>query len=209
MKIAIDLDKTLFNCKSVIYEIMAVADRLMPVRNTKPKIFTKEDKDYLPSKYRKLFGKIGDPELYEEIDGSVEMVNKLAAKGHTVCFLSSRPNMRTMNHVVLNWLEKHKVNYDFVVVNCSDKAKFCEQHGISVLIDDSMKNCKHANEAGINSILLDTKQKYDLTKEKYARRKGFYSAKSWEEVGQTIKKIEKEEKSSTAELDENQETMGL
>ena len=162
MKIAIDIDKTLFECKSALYEFIAKLEGGLSIRPPSSPVFLdKESPKEKNIKARNIFGKIGNADFYTEIDGSVEFINKLAAEGHQITFLSCRPNVRTMNNVVLTWLEKNKVNYDFVVVSCSNKAKFCEKYGIGLLIDDGINNCIGASEAGIQSILLDTKGKHE------------------------------------------------
>lgn len=195
MKIAIDLDKTLFDCKSKLYDMIARVEHLIPRPEKTPRVIDKEGFDSKNVKARNIFGKIGNPEFYSEIDGAVGFINELAKDGNQIVFLSSRPNMRTMNNVVLTWLEKYNVDYDFLVVSCTDKAKFCTQHGIGLLIDDGMRNCLKATEAGVSSIHLDHKGKYNTESELFVKNKKLYNAKNWQGVYKIANKLIDKEKS--------------
>lgn len=156
MIIAIDIDKTIVNCRSMVYQVATNLEKTLPKMPKKPKFLSNTD----VGTYRNLFGKIGDPKYYDAVENCVDIINNFSKNGNTVVLLSSRPNMRTFNNVILTWLEEHKLNYNFVVVNCADKAKFCEFHGVSILIDDSVKNCVKTNKKGIATILFDPNDKY-------------------------------------------------
>lgn len=156
MIIAIDIDKTIVNCRSMVYQVANKLEKVIPKMPKKPTFLNKSE----IGKYRNLFGKIGDPKYYDEVENCVDVINKFSKEGNTVVLLSSRPNMRTFNNVILTWLEEHKLNYNFLVVNCADKAKFCEHHGVKILIDDGVKHCIKTNKKGIATILFDPKDKY-------------------------------------------------
>ena len=176
MKIAIDIDKTLFDCKkSLVYQVLNSLDKVMPKRHKEFKYLTAEDvvrkvaksilafnalnierhKDaifdiekafsfegetapYMQYTYTRLQSIL---RKYEEVDGSVEIIKKFTNEGHQVAFLSSRPNMRIMNQVVISWLQKHDLPHDFIVVNCSSygmiifqKIHFLLQHKLFRLL---------------------------------------------------------------------------
>ena len=227
MIIAIDIDKTIVDCRSMVYQVATKLEKALPKMPKKSKFLSKEN----VSKYRNLFGKIGDPKYYDPVENCIDVINDFSKEGNTVVLLSSRPNMCTFNNVILTWLEEHKLNYNFVVVNCADKAKFCEYHGINVLIDDSVRHCIKTNKKGIPTVLFDPKDKYgkdrkefeeeqelsdyltgesekfesldynqrnvkesisgNLTpvKGKFAGKKDFYIAKSWNEVKSCVAEI--------------------
>lgn len=157
MIIAIDIDKTIVDCRSMVYQVASKLEKALPKMPKKPKFLSKED----ICKYRNLFGRIGDPKYYDPVENCIDVINDFSKEGNTVVLLSSRPNMRTFNNVILTWLEEHKLNYNFVVVNCANKAKFCEENKVNLLIDDSVKHCLKANKVGIPTILFDPKDKYD------------------------------------------------
>lgn len=160
MKIAIDIDNTLLRCRSIVYKIMSQVEKLVPVKVSKnPVEIKKGEARIFANKHRNfLFGRLGNVKMYEEIDGAIEVINKLCENGHSVMFLSNRPNIRFLNNVVMTWLEQNKVQYDLVVINCGDKLKFCKEHGVDLLIDDSLRNCKNVSDAGINTILFGAKK---------------------------------------------------
>ncbi|MBQ8424942.1 MAG: hypothetical protein IJX17_02840 [Clostridia bacterium] len=195
MKIAIDIDKTLFDCKkSLVYQVANSLEKIIPKRHKEFKYLTKEDAKDIPVKFRNLFGKMGDPEKYEEVDGSVEIIKKFTKEGHQVAFLSSRPNVRIMNQVIISWLQKHDLPHDFIVVNCSDKAGFCLEHGIDVLIDDGLKNCVTTNSLGISTIHLNPSKNFNMEKAGVKNPDKFYTAKGWAEVENKVKLIENSSK---------------
>ena len=246
MIIAIDIDKTIVDCRSMVYQVASKLEKTLPKMPKKPKFLSKDDM----GKYRNLFGKIGDPKYYDPVENCIDVINDFSKEGNAVVLLSSRPNMRTFNNVILTWLEGHKLNYNFVVVNCADKAKFCEQHGINVLIDDSVKHCIKTNKKGISTVLFDPKDKYGkdgeefedeqelnnyLTsgngklenldynernaiksmksnlisaKGKFAGKKDFYIAKSWNDVKSCVSEISKSYDKKKEEQQE-QNTMGM
>ena len=156
MKIAIDIDNTILTCRSLIFKLMSVVEKKFSFKITKtPAVFRKGEARIFANQHRNLlFGKMGDIKMYDEIDGAIDVINKLYESGHSIVFLSNRPNIRFLNSVVMNWLEENKVNYDIVVINCGDKVKFCKEHGVDLLIDDSLRNCKAASKAGIKTVLF-------------------------------------------------------
>ena len=189
MKIAIDIDNTILECKSNLYKLISVVEKLVPTHNTKPNIIPNDEKAKNVKLVRNLFGRIGNPEYYKEIEGAGDAINNFCVEGHSVILLSSRPNVRTFNNVVLSWLEKNKINFDFMVVNCSDKAKFCEKYGVDLLIDDSIGKCVSTNDKGVSTILLDTKSKVDEDNSKLKNRDNFYIAHSWKDAEKLARKV--------------------
>ena len=189
MKIAIDIDNTLLECKSNLYKLISTMEKFVPSHNSKPNFIANDEKAKNVKVVRNVFGKIGNPDYYKEIDGAGDAINNFCSEGHTVDFLSSRPNVRILNNVVLSWLEKNKINFDFMVVNCSDKAKFCEKYGVDLLIDDSMEKCKSTNDKGVSTILLDTKKKVDEENPKIKNRDKFYVAHSWKDAEKLARKV--------------------
>jgi hypothetical protein len=180
-----------------VYQVLNSLDKVMPKRHKEFKYLTSEDAKNIPVKFRNLFGKMGDPEKYEEVDGSVEIIKKFTNEGHQVAFLSSRPNMRIMNQVIISWLQKHDLPHDFIVVNCSDKAGFCLEHGIDVLIDDGLKNCTTTNSLGISTIHLNPSKNFNMEKAGVKNPDKFYTANGWAEVEKKIKIIENSSKGKT------------
>lgn len=218
MKVAIDIDNTLLRCKSLLYKIASKLEQKgsFKLSNTPIEISHDESKNFSNEKKHIIFGALGNIDKYEEIDGAVETINKLAESGHQIVFLSNRPNIRLLNNIVLTWLENKKVKYDFVIINCGNKVEFCKKHGVDLLIDDSVRNCVEAQKNGISTILFGKPEnynyvdlsdaKYDATKEdlknanlnsnstryikgiSYKNTNKSYSAQTWKEVDKIIDK---------------------
>ena len=112
----------------------------------------------------------------------------------------------TMNNVVLTWLEKNNVNYDFIVINCSNKAKFCQKYGIGLLVDDGIHNCSKASNAGVPSILLDTSGKHENSTA-VTQRKNIHHARNWNTVYKIANKLA--EKDSQAKTESEYDSAGM
>lgn len=189
MKIAIDIDNTLLTCKSRVYNFACKLEKASLFRSFgKVKLFQKDDHTKITTKYRRILGAMSDVNSLEEIDGASEVINSLSESGNEVMFLSSRPNIKFLNEVILEWLQTHKIDYDFVALNCHDKHKFCAENGVDLLIDDNFKKVCSVNSSGIETIWFNPSgQKLD--KAKIANPKLFHEAKSWKEIEKLAREI--------------------
>lgn len=194
MKIAIDIDNTLLRCKSKIYNLISKLERASLFKSFgKVKLFQRDDHSIITTRYRPLLGRLSDVNCLEEIEGASGVINSLSEDGNEVFFLSSRPNIKFLNEVILEWLQNHKIKYNFVALNCGDKSKFCEKYGIDMLIDDGLKKIQGVNSRKIESIWFNPDgQKADTTKLKYPKL--FHGAGSWEEIEKIAKEIAEEKK---------------
>ncbi len=187
MVIAIDIDNTILKCKSKLYKIISELEKLpfIKVPGKEIKIENQNDRKF-SKRNRKILGKLGNIDEYEEIEGSINALNELSRQGHKIVFLSSRPNIRFFNEIILEWFQNNKVDYDFLLINCKDKAKFCKEHGVGLLIDDSLSNCERATKMGINTIWLNSNEKEKMP-QKFTNNKKIHLAKNWKEIISMVK----------------------
>ena len=75
--------------------------------------------------------------------------------GYEVTVLTSRLASFFGNPEKLSrdWLEKRHIPYDHLVAACEDKAGYCVEHGIQILVDDSLEHCLAAQEKGVYAVL--------------------------------------------------------
>ena len=75
--------------------------------------------------------------------------------GHEVVILTSRLASFFENPEKLSrdWLEKRHIPYDGLVAACEDKAGYCAEHGVGILVDDSLEHCLAAQEKGVYAVL--------------------------------------------------------
>lgn len=159
-KIAIDLDKTLIDCDSFIYWI---ANKYFSDAVSKKELhYYFVEGNYignngLISKLLARFSKMADTNSYKQIENAISVVNSWYEKGIKIYILSSRPNFASLNLALKQFFAKSKLKYDGIVVNCNNKAKFCEKFNIDLLIDNSPLICLDASICGIQSVCFNKK----------------------------------------------------
>ncbi len=89
--------------------------------------------------------------------GAREALAALQADGHEIVILTARQKEWFGNPEKLSrdWLEKRRIPYDEIVADISfrDKARYCAEHGISVIVENNVDVCIEAEERGIRAVL--------------------------------------------------------
>ena len=91
-------------------------------------------------------------------DDVVSVLTKLKDKGYNIIFITAR-NFEEYNDpykLSYDYLTRHGVPFDKLVVNAKNKAKECILQGIDIFIDDNAKNCKAVQKKGITTIQMCT-----------------------------------------------------
>lgn len=81
--------------------------------------------------------------MVEIKSGVVETINRLRENGKKIHFISSRREISIGNSVyeiTVEWLRKHEVKYDSLIINCCDKYSILSSK-TGIYIDDSYDNC--------------------------------------------------------------------
>ena len=187
MKIAIDLDGTIFSCDSLLYKVANTFFSAYSQQNLKySEIDVEEEKT---NSFLSRFTKILNHQYYKEVEDATNIIREWKRFGHEIILLSSRPNWKALRSVVLTWLDNFDLEFTMLVVACSNKAKFCEKYKVDVLIDDTFANCKNAGKQGIKSVcLVENKDKIK------ADTKNVFVAENWFEIDEQIKKIYNDKK---------------
>ena len=112
-----------------------------------------------------------------------KVITKLKQEGNEISFVTARLlNIKNCNteEITKKSLKDNNIHYDSLVINISDKLKYCKQNAIEIFIEDSFDTCKQLEENGIKTFLMTTKMNQDLNEENIER------VNNWDEIYQKI-----------------------
>ncbi len=74
---------------------------------------------------------------------AVEVINMLHREGNKIVLISARSDSDTPDvyEITCKWLKQQKVEYDCLVLNCTDKIKGCRENMVDIFVDDNFANC--------------------------------------------------------------------
>ena len=123
------------------------------------------------------------------IEGAKEYIDKLHDDGHIICIITGRDNGEYTEpyNMTKKWLEDNNIYYDDLILTDTydkrAKTKECLEHGIDIMIDDSVRICSDCIENGITTILMDTP---------YNKYSNIQRVKSWEEFYRYVSNYKKD-----------------
>ena len=86
-----------------------------------------------------------------------ETIDKLYEAGHEVYFITARGKGHTNPYNdSKEFLDRHKIKYEKLIVNCSHKDEMCQELGIQLFIDDSYRHCQETHAKGIDVLMPTT-----------------------------------------------------
>lgn len=181
MRIAVDLDKTIFSCDSVAYDIITqLVGQKKPKNSLRFNVVNYEESiknNVLTKPIRVL-----NSDYYYEVEDSVKYINQWYLNGHKIVLLSTRPNLSVLKKTLLVLLEEYEVPFTLLVIGCSNKAKFCKKYKIDILIDDSKINCEEAYKRGVNSIFYNPEGSPGVRVERTSQGARLFRANSWIDI---------------------------
>lgn len=92
-----------------------------------------------------------------------EVIDKLRSLGNEIYIITARGSFLTHSRdieenqsIVIDWLKRHNINYDKIILSPEDKLEICKQNNIDLMIEDKSRNielisseipviCFHAN----------------------------------------------------------------
>ncbi len=183
MRIGVDIDDTITNsweCFIPYYAKMFNIDENTLHKSTpyyysiKPTISLDEYFERILPIYDEVIPKVTLKENVKEV------IDKLYELGHEVIFITARGRGHTDPYSVSkDYLDKHKIKYEKLIVNSGDKSKVCQKEKIDLFIDDSVKHCKATSKLGIEVLMFDAYYNRDCQE--------FKHVKSWNEIYEYIK----------------------
>ena len=115
-----------------------------------------------------------------------EVIKKLKEEGNEISFITARllniKNCDTEN-ITIKTLKDNNIPYDKLIINASDKLKFCQENGIQIFIEDSYETCKQLEEYGIKTFLMTTKMNENIDAENIER------VHDWNEIYEKVEKF--------------------
>lgn len=184
MKIAVDIDNTLFTCHSVVYRVLNKSQKVgkPSAKNLTYKTVGPDSKTN--SSFFKFVFPMFNPKKYEAFDDAMATLDKWQRLGHEVTLLTNRPSkISFMKKATVELLDYFDVPFDTLVMGCKNKHLFCEEFSISVLVDDNKQNCKNVNHKGIVAINFNPKNKN-------SQDGLLYKANSWKNIDLFVDMLE-------------------
>ena len=182
MRIAVDIDKTLLDCNSILYKI---ANFLLPSQSSNAKLKYKkiEEKNKSRKSFLSRISKIHNHKFYYINENAKETIEEWYGKGYEIILLSSRPASRALANALLLCINKFDIHFSQVVAACNNKTSFCKENKIDVIVDNSLDICKKCSADGIKSIFYINNKK----KAQRYRKETFSVASTWDEINNIVK----------------------
>ena len=152
MKIAIDIDNTVFTNNSIIYKFLNNQQSLGTIDATELEYSKIEPTIPQKGLIKKIFPFI-NPSKFVAFKDSIDVINLLFENGHEIVFLSNRPSI--LKGPTLELLDRFGVKYDSLILGCKNKHLFCKDFEVDVLIDDQEKTCLNAARTGTKAICFN------------------------------------------------------
>lgn len=165
MKIGIDIDDTICDTwKSLI-------PYLSKAFNVDKKILKESNKPYDDMwkynydeycKFAKTYYKVLASK-YKLKKNARKIINKLKSEGNEIIFITARSDngFEDPYKISYDYLSKHKIKFDKLIVCAKDKGKVCKEENIDIFIDDSVHNCQSISSYSIDVLMFDEKWNRD------------------------------------------------
>lgn len=115
-----------------------------------------------------------------------EVIRKLKEEGNEISFITARllniKNCDTEN-ITIKTLKDNDIPYDKLIINASDKLKFCQENNIQIFIEDSYETCKQLEENGIKTFLMTTKMNENVDAGSIER------VNNWDEIYEKVERF--------------------
>ena len=199
MKIGIDIDDTtLITVKSMIKYADIYDTEILGRKGTNGNLGLIQNRYYLKVLYgwddktKFDFFNTYYKNVLEEcvaMPNAPETIKKLKNEGNQISFITARltqiKNCDTEN-ITIKTLKDYDIPYDKLIINASDKLKYCKEEGIEIFIEDSYETCKELEENGIKTFLMKTKMNESIDSENIER------VRNWNEIYEKVKNYIKE-----------------
>ena len=189
MRIAVDIDDTLNILERVRYagEYIRRNDLPFKLKNPDANAFV-EVYDWTMDDVLKFVREGGGITAFTDAPvrrGACEALTRWKEEGHTIVILTSRLPTWFANpeKISRDWLEKRRIPYDALVAECEEKGRYCAEHGIDVLIDDSLSQCLAAQAWGVYAVLAVSRATIARAREVH------YGGANWKQIDAALAHI--------------------
>ena len=192
MNIGIDIDDTIANTFEVMFaysqkytaEDLKRSDKIIELEDIKTHFYCQAMHSWSKEEEIEFFKKYYEKILIETkpFTCSIETLEELRKLGHKIILITARFEVSSFDvkELTIKWLKKYNVPYDKLIINASTKVEAVLKNSIDIFVDDSYKNCKEVSDAGIKSLIMDTKCNRGIKDEKIER------VYSWPHIKQII-----------------------
>lgn len=89
--------------------------------------------------------------------GAKETIKKLQDEGNEIILITARDYQEFSSpyDITKQFLKENDICHNQLYVGIRQKGKFCKEHNIDILIDDSITHCRSAKEHNVHHLLLD------------------------------------------------------
>lgn len=117
--------------------------------------------------------------------GAREVLTRWREAGAEVTIVTARGKDLFANPELISrdWLEKRRIPYDALVAECEEKGRYCAEHGIDVLIDDSLAQCLAAQAWGVYAVLAVSRATIGRAREVH------YGGANWKQIDAALAHI--------------------
>lgn len=195
MRIGIDIDDTISDTATVMYQLMLKEDKKK--RNTgivdpDRHIFSPNGRfDWTEDEIdRFLYDNFErESKKFKVIQNADKVIAKLKEEGHEIYLITAR----SKNHwpdrekSTIEWLKFRGIKYDQLLFSkARDKSDELRQYKIDIMIDDSISSCALMEACGIPCIVKLNTDNYNKAKKHNFR----YMAEDWQDIYNIIRSIE-------------------
>ena len=163
MRIGVDLDDTICRTTEIVHDRI---ERYANMMNLNPlNIMNDEDLKY-------SFFSIYMEDIYTNVEVKrdvSDVLRRIRNRGNEIYVITSRNNnyvstVKDVLGITKKWLASNNIEVDGIIISSygDAKAKACKEYSIDLMIDDDPYNYKMITSRGINCLLFDDREKYDL-----------------------------------------------
>ena len=163
MRLGVDIDDTICRTSEIVHERLEEYSKSLNINPL----------DIMNDEELKInFFNIYLEDIYSNVEvkkQAVDVLRRLHNKGNEIYLITARSNgMHDAVDITKRWLEKNNIVYDELITSCygDGKAQACIDYNIDLMIDNDPFNYKQISSRGINCILFDDREKFEL-KENY------------------------------------------
>lgn len=160
MRIGVDLDDTICRTTEKVHEKVEIFSKklnLNPLDVMNDELLSEQ------------FFKKNLEEIYKNVEVKREVkkvLKRLRSKGNEIYIITARKKdiVSNVEQVTKDWLEENEIEVDKIIVEAygEKKALICKENNIDLMIEDDPYNFRKIRNQGIQCILFDDRERYDL-----------------------------------------------
>ena len=193
MKIGIDIDNVLSNFNEILlYNYLEHDKELRNNGIINKDVYIRKMFDWTEDEEKNYYKNNieGIVEELKPIKDCSKYIKKLREQGHLIYIISGRDNGEYSDpyNMTIEWLRKHDIEYDRLILTNAykhkEKADYCVENNIDIMIDDSINVCEKCLESNIECILFETP--YNINENRFKK------VANWQEIYEYITNYKRE-----------------